>query len=65
MNMQFKCALFAALWSALAFGQAPAAPQKTTDLVAAPVSNATSLSQDQIRQLIRESADHDMANDKK
>lgn len=64
MNMQFKSALFAALLSTLAFAQAPTVPQ-ATDLGAAPVSNATSLSEDQIRQLIRTTADHDMANDKK
>ncbi len=61
--MQFKCALFAALLSAVALAQAPAAPQKKDS--GAADSASTTLSQDQIRQLIREAADHDMANDKK
>ena len=65
MDMSFKCAFVTALLSALAFAQAASTPQNNPDAVATTASGATSLSQDQIRQLIRESADHDMANDKK
>jgi hypothetical protein len=65
MTMQFKCALFAILLSAMAFGQTASTPQNNSDAVAATASGSPSLSQDQIRQLIRETADHDMANDKK
>ncbi|MGE5726845.1 MAG: hypothetical protein ACM34G_16815 [Acidobacteriota bacterium] len=50
--------------SAVALAQATPPEQKTSGPVAAS-SASTSLSQDQIRQLIRETADHDMANDKK
>lgn len=64
MTMRFKCALLATLLSTLAFAQAPSVSQPTTDTGSAPASQAIPLSQDQIRQLIRESADHDMANDK-
>ncbi|HKU23031.1 MAG TPA: hypothetical protein VJQ50_18610 [Terriglobales bacterium] len=62
--MRFKCALLATLLSTLAFAQAPSVSQPTTHTGSAPASQAIPLSQDQIRQLIRESADHDMANDK-
>jgi hypothetical protein len=65
MTMQRKYALLAALVSAMAFAQAASAPQNTPDVVPTTASGASSLSQDQIRQLIRETADHDMANDKK
>ncbi|HTM42519.1 MAG TPA: hypothetical protein VL177_16490, partial [Terriglobales bacterium] len=54
--MLFRFALCAALLSALAFARAPAAPQ---------TNPGASLSEDQIRQLIRTTADHDMENDKK
>jgi len=65
MTMRFKCALLATLFlSTLAFAQAPSVSQPTTDTGSVPASQAIPLSQDQIRQLIRESADHDMANDK-
>lgn len=65
MTMRFKCALFAILLSAMAFGQAASTPQNNSDAVTTAASGSPSLSQDQIRQLIRETADHDMANDKK
>jgi hypothetical protein len=65
MNMPFKYALFAILLSALASAQAPSISHTTSDPGSAPASKTISLSQDQIRQLIRETADHDMANDKK
>ncbi|HYL94557.1 MAG TPA: hypothetical protein VET69_02045, partial [Terriglobales bacterium] len=57
MSMLFKFALFAALLSALALAQAGAVPQATHP--------GASLSEDQIRQLFRTTADHDMENDKK
>ena len=64
VNMHLKCAILAVLLSTLALGQsAPAAP--TSEPVTAVVSNPDSLSQDQIRQLIRTTADHDMENEKK
>ena len=64
VNMHLKCAILAVLLSTLALGQsAPAAP--TSEPVTAVVSNSDSLSQDQIRQLLRTTADHDMENDKK
>src|SRR5438552_3998675 len=63
--MHLRFTLFAVLLSALAFGQATPTLQKTSDPVAAATSPATSLSEDQIRQVIRESADKDMENDKK
>jgi hypothetical protein len=65
MNMQFKSVLFAALVSAMAFSQSASTPQNTPDAVATTASGAPSLSQDQIRQLFRTTADHDMENDKK
>lgn len=64
MNMYLRCAVLAAMLSAVALAQATPPEQKTPGPVAAS-SASTSLSQDQIRQLIRETADHDMANDKK
>lgn len=64
MNMYLRCAVLAAMLSAVALAQATPPEQKTSGPVAAS-SASTSLSQDQIRQLIRETADHDMANDKK
>ncbi|HEV2717957.1 MAG TPA: hypothetical protein VGU64_22020, partial [Terriglobales bacterium] len=65
MKMHLRYAVLAALLSALAFGQVTPASQRTSDPVAAATSPATSVSEDQIRQLIRESADKDMENDKK
>jgi len=65
MTMRFKCALFAIILSAMAFGQAASTPQNNSDAVTTAASGSPSLSQDQIRQLIRETADHDMANEKK
>jgi len=65
MKMRLRYALFAALLSALAFGQALSTSQKAADRVAPGTSSATSLSQEEIRQLIRKSAERDMANDKK
>ena len=62
--MYLRCAVLAAMLSAVALAQATPPEQKTSGPVAAS-SASTSLSQDQIRQLIRETADHDMANDKK
>ncbi len=61
--MHLRCAVLAALLSTLAFAQAAPLAEKTSEPVAAP--DSTALSQEQIRQLIREAADHDMANDKK
>jgi hypothetical protein len=57
MTMLFKFALCATLLSALALAQAPAFPQS--------INPAGSLSEDQIRQLIRTTADHDIENEKK
>ncbi|MBZ5567226.1 MAG: hypothetical protein LAN64_05160 [Acidobacteriia bacterium] len=65
MKVQFRYAVFATLLSALAFGQATPNSQKASDPVATTTAPATSLSEDQIRQLIRESADKDLENDKK
>jgi len=62
--MQLRCGVLAVLLSAFAFGQA-AAPQQSPEPVATTASNTDALSLDQIRQLIREAADHDMVNDKK
>ena len=62
--MHLRCAVLAAMLSAVALAQAAPPEQKTSEPVAAS-SDSTSLSQDQIRQLIRETADHDMENDKK
>ncbi len=64
MNMHLRCAVLAALLSTLAFAQAAPSEQRTSEPVAT-FSDSTSLSQDQIRQLFRETADHDMANEKK
>jgi hypothetical protein len=65
MKMHLRHAAFAVLLSALAFGQTAPTSQKTSHPVATSTSPATSLSEDQIRQVIRESADKDMENDKK
>src|SRR5215470_12146749 len=65
MEMRLRYAVSAALLSALAFGQALSTSQKARDRVATTTSPATSLSEDQIRQIIRESADKDIENDKK
>jgi hypothetical protein len=65
MNMRFKSVLLAALLSAMAFGQAGNTPQNTPEAGVTTALTATSLSQDQIRQLIRTTADHDMEDDKK
>ncbi len=54
MKVQLRYAVFAALLSARAFGQ-----------VTPATSPGTSLSEDQIRELIRKSADKDRENDKK
>ena len=62
--MHLRCAVLAALLSTVALAQAAPPEQKTSEPVAV-ASDSTYLSQDQIRQLIRETADHDMANDKK
>jgi hypothetical protein len=64
-NVQVRCVVFATLLSTLAFGQALPASQKGSDPAATTTSPATSLSGDQICQLIRESADKDSENDKK
>ncbi len=58
-------AVLAALLPALAFGQWIPASQKTSAPVATISSPATSLPEHQIRQLIRESADKDVENEKK
>ena len=65
VNVQARYAVLIALLSVLTFGQTPPASQKTSDLGATPSSSATSLSEDQIRQLIRESAVKDTENEKK
>jgi hypothetical protein len=65
MKMHLRHTAFAVLLSALAFGQTAPTSQKTAHPVATATSPATSLSEDQIRQVIRESADKDMENDKK
>jgi hypothetical protein len=60
--MQVRCAIFLLLAAAFAFGQeAPTQPQPDPAGIAA----STSLSEAQIRQLIRESADKDLENEKK
>src|ERR1700747_1011748 len=63
MKSQLKHLGFLALLSALAFGQSLPDSEKTSDLPAR--SPATSISEDQIRQIIRQSVDKDMENDKK
>lgn len=63
--MRLRCALFAALLSAMAFGQAANTPQNTPEPGVTTTLVAPSLSQEQIRQLFRTTADHDMENDKK
>jgi uncharacterized protein YpuA (DUF1002 family) len=64
MDMLLRCAVLAALLCAQVLAQAAPPAQETAEPVAAS-ADSTSLSQDQIRQLFRETADHDMANDKK
>jgi len=64
MDMLLRCAVLAALLCAQVLAQAAPPAQETSEPVAAS-ADSTSLSQDQIRQLFRETADHDMANDKK
>jgi len=63
--VRIRYAALFVLLSTLAFGQAPLASQKTSDLGATATSPAASLSEDQTRQLIRESACKDAENDKK
>jgi hypothetical protein len=59
MGMLLRCCVLALVVSSLAFGQQSApSPSKTP-------SAAPTLSQDQIRALIRRSADNDLENDKK
>jgi hypothetical protein len=66
MKVQLQYTVFAALLPALAFGQATPSSQKAPGPVATTTTSpGTSLSEDQIRQLIRESADKDRENDKK
>jgi hypothetical protein len=57
MYMRFFRIAFGLILSVTAFGQEPAAPPKN----APPIT----LSEDQIRELIRQSADNDLENDKK
>ena len=64
MDMLLRCAVLAALLCAQVLAQAAPPAQETSEPVAAS-ADSTSLSQDQIRQLFRETSDHDMANDKK
>jgi len=60
--MQFRFAVLALLLPVLAaFGQAAPSPQKASN----PAASTSSLSEGQIRQLIREAADKDMENEKK
>jgi len=63
--VRIRYAALFVLLSTFAFGQAPLASQKTSDLDASAGSSPASLSEDQIRQLIRESAGKDAENDKK
>lgn len=64
MEVLFRCTVLAVLLSVPALGQEIPASQKTPDpgLTRSP---AITLSQDQIREIIRKSADNDMENDKK
>lgn len=66
MGMRPKYVFFGMLLSALAIGQTtPAAQEKAAAPNAAANVPAASLSEDQIREIIRKSADNDIANDKK
>jgi len=66
MSVHTRSALliFLACLSWVAFGQDAASSKPRADLAPATVS-APSLSEDQIRELIRQTADHDMENDKR
>jgi hypothetical protein len=63
--MRFRYTIFVVLVTCLSFGQAISASAKSSDAPAATASSADSLSQDQIREIIRKSADNDIENDKK
>lgn len=64
MHMYVRRAALVLLLSGLAFGQADPLPQPPGSTAAASAP-APALSQDQIRELIRQSADKDLENDKK
>jgi len=63
--MRFRYTIFVVLVTCLSFGQAISASAKSSEAPAGTASPADSLSQDQIRQIIRKSADNDIENDKK
>jgi hypothetical protein len=63
--MQLRCATFLLLVCALAVLQQASVAQATPDPPGARIPASTSLSEDQIRQLIRASADKDRENEKK
>lgn len=64
--MRLRYAAFVTLLSALTFGQTVSAPpKKAPDPAATTATPVTSLSEDQIRDIIRKSADNDVENDKK
>jgi len=66
MTMRLRYAAYFTLLSALVFGQTvPASQKKASDPVATTTPTATSLSEDQIREIIRKSADNDIENDKR
>jgi hypothetical protein len=64
-DMQVRPATFVLLASALAALQQASVAQAVSDSAGARVPAPTSLSEDQIRQLIRQSADKDLENEKK
>lgn len=65
--MRFPYAIFVVLLSGLAFGQTTSESARKSDTPQATASAPAtdSLSEDQIREIIRKSADNDMENDKK
>lgn len=66
MGMRSKYVFLVTLLSALALGQTPPTEQnKAPASDGTANSSAASLSEDQIREIIRKSADNDIANDKK
>lgn len=63
--MRLPHAIPVILLTALAFGQATSNSAKKPDAAQATAAPADSLSEDQIREIIRKSADNDIENDKK
>ena len=63
--MPARSAAFVVFMSALAIGHPASIAQAASDPTGAASPAATSLSEDQIRQIIRESADKDLENEKK